>query len=52
VGKDDKPLTGIAIPTHTCVCLEMNIGILDYFVNNKDIIDRVVNVPKDVYFGV
>jgi hypothetical protein len=25
---------------------------LDYFINDKHIKDRVVNVPKDVYFGV
>jgi hypothetical protein len=54
VGKDYKPYTGIGIPTHTCVCLEVNThtGTLDYFINNKHIKDRVVNVPKDVYFGV
>jgi hypothetical protein len=54
VGKNDKPSTGIAIPTHTRVCLEVNthMGILDYFINDKHIKDRVVNVPKDVYFGV
>jgi hypothetical protein len=28
------------------------MGILDYFVNDKHIKDCVVNVPKDVYFGV
>jgi hypothetical protein len=54
VGKDDKPSTGIGIPTHTRVCLEVNThtGTLDYFINDKHIKDRVVNVPKDVYFGV
>jgi hypothetical protein len=54
VGKDEKPYTGIGIPTHTCVCLEVNThtGVLDYFVNDKHIKDSVVNVPKDVYFGV
>jgi hypothetical protein len=25
---------------------------LDHFINDKHIKDRVVNVPKDVYFGV
>jgi hypothetical protein len=25
---------------------------LDYFINDKHIKKRVVNVPKDVYFGV
>jgi hypothetical protein len=25
---------------------------LEYFINDKHIKDRVVNVPKDVYFGV
>jgi hypothetical protein len=54
VGEDDKPLTGIGIPTHSRVCLEVNThtGTLDYFINNKHIKDRVLNVPKDVYFGV
>jgi hypothetical protein len=54
VGKTSKPVTGIGIPTHTRVCLEVNahIGILDYFINDEHIKDRVVNVPKDVYFGV
>jgi hypothetical protein len=34
--------------------LEVNthMGTLDYFINDKHIKDRVVNVPKDVYFGV
>jgi hypothetical protein len=27
-------------------------GTLDYFINDKYIKDPVVNVPKDVYFGV
>jgi hypothetical protein len=54
VGKSDKPLTGIAIPTHSCVCLDVNIHTrtLDYFRNDKHIKDCVVNIPKDVYFGV
>jgi hypothetical protein len=54
VGKDNKPPTDIGIPTHTRACLEVNThtGILDYFINDKHIKDRVVNVPKDVYFGV
>jgi hypothetical protein len=54
VGKDYKPDTNIGIPTHTRVCLEMNThtGTLDYFMSDKHIKDRVVNVPKDVYFGV
>jgi hypothetical protein len=54
VGKDYKPSTCIGIPTHSRVCLEVNThtGILDYFINNKHIKGRVVNVPKDVYFGV
>jgi hypothetical protein len=54
VGKSDKPLTGIAIPTHSRVCLEVNTHTrtLDYFINDKHIKDRVVNVPKDVYLGV
>jgi hypothetical protein len=54
VGKNFKLSTGIGIPTHTRVCLEVNThtGILEYFINDKRIKDRVVNVPKDVYFGV
>jgi hypothetical protein len=54
VGKDYKPLTDIGIPTHTRVCLEVNThtGTLYYFINDKRTKDRVVNVPKDVYFGV
>jgi hypothetical protein len=54
VGKVDKPFTNIGIPTHSRVCLEVNThtGILDYFINDKRIKDRVVNIPKDVYFGV
>jgi hypothetical protein len=52
VGKDSKPYTGIGIPTHTRVCLEVNTGTLDYFINDKHIKNRIVNVPKDVYFGV
>jgi predicted membrane protein len=51
VGKYDKPSTGIGIPTHTRVCLEVNThtGTLDYFINDKHVKERVVNVPKDVY---
>jgi hypothetical protein len=54
VGKGDKSNTGIGIPTHTHVYLEVNThtGTLDYFINDKHIKDRVVSVPKDVYFGV
>jgi hypothetical protein len=54
VGKNNKPLTGIGMSIHTRVCLEVNthMGILDYFVNDKHIKDGVVNVPKDVYFGI
>jgi hypothetical protein len=49
-----KPLIGIGIPTQTCVCLEVNTHTetLDYFMNDKHIKDCVVNIPKDVYFGV
>jgi hypothetical protein len=45
---------GIGIPTHIGVCLEMNTHMetLDYFMNDKHIKNRVMNVPKDVYFGV
>jgi hypothetical protein len=54
VGKSDKHLTGIGIPTYSRVCLEVNThtGTLDYFINDKHIKDRVVNFPRDVYFGV
>jgi predicted membrane protein len=54
VGKNQKTSTGIGIPTDSSVCLEVNThtGTLDYFMNDKHIKDRVVNVPKDVYFGV
>jgi hypothetical protein len=54
VGKDFKLYTGIGIPTHTRVCLEVNThtGTLDYFINDKHVKDRVVNVPKNVYFKV
>jgi hypothetical protein len=54
VGKDYKGFTGIGIPINTHVYLEINTltGRLDYYVNNKHIKDCVVNVPKDVYFGV
>jgi hypothetical protein len=54
VGEDFKPYTEIGIPTHTRVCLEVNTHTetLDYFINDKHIKDRVVNVLKDVYFGV
>jgi hypothetical protein len=53
VGKDPKTRTDIGIPTHSHVYLEVNThtGTLDYFINDKHIKDRVVNVPKDVYFG-
>jgi hypothetical protein len=54
VGKNEKRPTAIGIPTHTRVCLEVNThtGTLDYFINDKHIKDRVVKVPKNVYFGV
>jgi hypothetical protein len=55
VGKDYKHRSGAVTPnTDGLVCLEVNthMGTLDYFVNDKHIEDRVVNVPKDVYFGV
>jgi hypothetical protein len=49
-----KTNTGIGTPTHSRAYLEVNThtGILDYFINDKHIKDRVVNVPKDIYFGV
>jgi hypothetical protein len=54
VGQDDKPNTDIGIPIYTHVYLEVSthMGTLDYFINDKYIKDCVVNVPKDVYFGV
>jgi hypothetical protein len=54
VGEDGKLDTDIGIATHTRICLEVNThtGTLDYFINDEYIKDRVVNVPKDVYFGV
>jgi hypothetical protein len=56
VGKHDKTFifTNVGIPTHSRVCLEVNThtGTLNYFINNEHIKERVVNVPKDVYFGV
>jgi hypothetical protein len=54
VGKYCISSTFIGNPTHIRVCLEVNThtGTLDYFINDKHIKDRVVNVPKDVYFGV
>jgi hypothetical protein len=54
MGKNFKRSSGIGIPTHSRVCLEVNRhrGTLDYFINDKHIKDRGVNVPKDVYFGV
>jgi hypothetical protein len=54
VGKDYKPYTDICIGSDSRVCLEINthMGTLDYFINDKHIKDRVVNISKDVYFGV
>jgi hypothetical protein len=54
VGKDAKPDIYIGIVTDSRVYLEVNTrtGTLDYFINDKHIKVRVVNVPKDVYFGV
>jgi hypothetical protein len=54
VGKESKPFTDIGIPTHTRVWLEVNThtGTLDYFINDEHAKGRVMNVPKDVYFGV
>jgi hypothetical protein len=54
VGKNGKSNTGIAIPTHSRVCLEVNTHTttMDYFINDKHIKNSVVNVAKDVYFGV
>jgi hypothetical protein len=54
VGEYDKRYIGIGISTESRVCLEVNThtGTLDYFINDKHIKHRVVNVPNDVYFGV
>jgi hypothetical protein len=54
VGENFNSFTGIGIPTHTRVCLEVNThtGTLDYFINGKHIKDCVMNVSKDVYFGL
>jgi hypothetical protein len=54
VGKNFEPYTDIGISTNSRVCLEVitHTGTLDYFINNNHIKGRVVNVPKDVYFGV
>jgi hypothetical protein len=54
VDKDFKPPTGIGIGTNSNVCLEVNTltETLDYFIKDKHIKDLVVNVPKDMYFGV
>jgi hypothetical protein len=54
VGKGYKPYTYIGINNKDHICLEVNThtGTLDYFMNDKHIKYRVVNVPKDVYFGV
>jgi hypothetical protein len=54
VGTEYKPHTGIGICTHSGVYLEVNTHTktLNYFINGKHIKDRVVNVPKDMYFGV
>jgi hypothetical protein len=54
MGKDYEDSIGIGIFIYICVCLEVNTytGTLDYFINDRHIKDCVVNVPKDVYFGV
>jgi hypothetical protein len=54
VGQDPKHFTNICIRTNSRVCLEVNTHTrtLDYFINNKHVKDRVMNVPKNVYFGV
>jgi hypothetical protein len=51
---ETKPYTGIGIGTDSGVSLEVSTptGTLNYFMDDKRIKDRVVNVPKDVYFGV
>jgi hypothetical protein len=54
VGRNFKSWTDIGINNHSRVCLEVNthMGTLDYFIIDKHIKDRVVNVPKDVHFEV
>jgi hypothetical protein len=52
VGENYKPPTGVDIPTRVCLEVNTHTGTLNYFINDKHIKDRVVNVPKDVYFGV
>jgi hypothetical protein len=54
VGRDENFFVEFGIPTHSRVYLEVNThtGTLDYFINDEHFKDRVVNVPKDVYFGV
>jgi hypothetical protein len=54
VDKEFKNDIPIRIGTNGHVCLEVNThtGTLDYFTNDKHVKGRVVNVPKDVYFGV
>jgi hypothetical protein len=54
VGNMLKASSVIGISPKNPVCLEVNThtGTLDYFINDRHIKDRVVNVPKDVYFGV
>jgi hypothetical protein len=54
VGKKFKPHTNIGIPKNARVSLEVNTvdQTLDFFIDDKHFEQRVVNVPKDVYFGV
>jgi hypothetical protein len=56
VGKSIMFDTGFGFDTCTDshVSLEVNTHTktLDYFISDKHIKSRVVNVPKDVYFGV
>jgi hypothetical protein len=51
MGKNNNPPTSITININSSVCLEVNTTRL-YFINDKHIKKRVVNVPKNVDFGV
>jgi hypothetical protein len=47
-------ILALALTLTAVFFLEVNthMGTLDYFMNDKHFKDRVVNIPKDVYFGV
>jgi hypothetical protein len=54
VGKNGKSWIDIGILIYIRVCLEVNMDTktLEYFMNDEHIKNRVVNITKDVYFGV